>query len=275
MKHGRQIELPFWDSITFRVVSTCLYTAMNCSNFLRTTSIATAALTCLVAVDVRPVFAIQLFRQIDENNALVSFDRVTQIPFTRYLFSGTLEPKVSGTFNLPGIGQVTLPGFQGGNPAVPPEVREAAVQEVIDRYTFTSFIGSYFAASLPGSANPTNSILPMSASFTGAQGNSSSGSFVLSSKLTPTGVVVFNYDYVLTLSNPANPSECSNAISPFCGTATFDFGIAQTLQNVTSYSVSPASAAVPEPSEIAGSGIAISFLGLGWYLKRKSIKTLL
>jgi len=171
-----------------------------------------------------------------------------------------------------------LPGFQGGNPAVPPEIREAAVQAVADRYTFTSFIGSYFAASLPGGAGTINSILlPLSASFTGAQfSTGGAGGFGLDrSLLTPTGVNVGNSDFLLTLSNPANPSECSKAASPFCGTATFDFGIAQTLQNVTSYSVSPASAAVPEPSEMAGSGIAIGLLGLGWYLKRKSIKPLL
>ncbi len=249
---------------------------MKCSNFLKTTSIATAALTCIVAADARPVFAVEFFTQIDENNALVSFDGLTQIPFARYLFSGTLEPKVAGTFNLAGIGQVTLSGFQGGNPAVPPEIKQAAVQALADRYTFTSFIGSYFAASSPGSATTINSILPLSVSFSGAQGGTGTSSFVLPlSNLTPTGVVVFSSDLVLTLSNPANPSECSKAASPFCGTATFDFGIAQTLQNVTSYSVSPASAAVPEPSEMAGSAIAIGFLGLGWYLKRKSIKPLL
>ena len=248
---------------------------MNCSSFLRTTSIATAALTCLVAADIRPVFAFQ-FTQIDENNALVSYDNGTQIPVARYLFSGTLEPEVSGRFVIGGLGVFSLPGFRAVNPDVPPEVQEAAVRALADRYTYTSFVGSYFAASLPGTAGTINSIFPQSVRFTGAQDITGTDNFELRfSNLTPTGVVVFNYDYVLTLSNPANPSECSNAISPFCGAATFDFGIAQTLQNVTSYSVSPASAAVPEPSEIAGSGIAIGFLGLGWYLKRKSIKPLL
>lgn len=257
-------------------IATYPHIAMNFSSFLRTTSIATVALTCLVAADVRPVFAVQFFTPIDENNALISFDGVTQIPFAKFLFSGTLEPKVAGTFNLPGIGQVTLPGFQGGNPAVPSEVREAAVQAIADRYTFTSFIGSYFAASLPGSAGTINSILPQSVSFTGAQGNVGTSSFQLNlSNLTPTGVTIISSDLALTLSNPANPSECSKATTPFCGTATFDFGIAQTLQNVTSYSISPASAAVPEPSEIAGSAIAIGLLGLSWFIKRRPAKPLL
>ncbi len=87
---------------------------MNCSNFLRTTSIATAALTCIVVADARPVFAVQFFTPIDDNNALVSFDGVTQIPFAKYLFSGTLEPKVAGTFNLAGIGQVPFAGVSRG-----------------------------------------------------------------------------------------------------------------------------------------------------------------
>ena len=251
---------------------------MNCSSFLRTTSIATAALACLVAADIRPVFAFQ-FTQIDENNALVSYDNGTQIPVARYLFSGTLEPEVSGRFVIGGLGVFSLPGFRAVNPDVPPEVQEAAVRALADRYTFTSFVGSYFAASLPGITSTIINdrlIIPGFVSFTGEQYTIRENRFdVGRSQLTPTGVGFFTSDYGLTLSNPANPSECSNAASPFCGTATFDFGIAQTLQNVTSYSVSPASAAVPEPSEMAGSGIAIGFLGLGWYLKRKSIKPLL
>ena len=253
---------------------------MNCSSFLRTTSIATAALACLVAADIRPVFAFQ-FTQIDENNALVSYDNGTQIPFARYLFSGTLEPKVTATLNAPGaIGLFTSEGFQPrSNSGIPLEVSTKIAQEIVDRYTYTSFVGSYFATSLPGSTGTFNNtlILPRFVNFTGAQGNNGADGFSLGGRtqLTPTGVTVGNSDFLLTLSNPANPSECSNAASPFCGTATFDFGIAQTLQNVTSYSVSPASAAVPEPSEMAGSGIAIGFLGLGWYLKRKSIKPLL
>ncbi|MEX0270058.1 hypothetical protein AB3R30_13010 [Leptolyngbyaceae cyanobacterium UHCC 1019] len=245
---------------------------MHFSSFLRTASIAATSLACVVAADIQPAFAFQ-FTPIDENNALVSFDGVTQIPYAKYSFSGTLEPQVAGTFNLPGLGLVTLPGFQGGNPAVPPEIKEAAVQAIADRYTFTSFVGSYFAPSSPGTIN---SIFPQSVNFTGAQTNFGTSNFELSlSKLTPTGVVIYSSDLVLTLSNPSNPSECSQATAPFCGAATFDFGIAQTLQNVLSYSVSPTAAAVPEPNEMAGSAIAIGFLSLGWYLKRKSAKPLL
>ncbi|MBM0743698.1 hypothetical protein JOY44_19105 [Phormidium sp. CLA17] len=254
---------------------------MNFSSFLRTTSIATAALTCLVAADVRPAFAVQFFTQVDENNALVSYDRVTQIPFTRYLFSGTLEPKVTATLNAPGAkGLFTSDGFQpSSNSSIPLEISTKIAQEIVDRYTFTSFVGSYFAANLPGTASGL--ILPQSARF--FRGQVSVGDMegeVSRTILTSTGVNVGDSDFLLTLSNPANPSECSNATFPFCGTAAFDYGIAQTLQNVTSYSVSPASVspaseAVPEPSEMAGSAIAIGLLGLGWSLKRKSVKPLL
>ncbi|MBM0743700.1 hypothetical protein JOY44_19115 [Phormidium sp. CLA17] len=263
---------------------------MNFSSFLRTTSIATAALTCLVAADVRPVFAVQFFTQIDENNALVSFDGVTQTPFTRYLFSGMLEPEVSGTFVIGGLGGFSLPGFRPVDSNASPEVQEAAVRALADRYTFTNFIGSYFAASSPGSDGTIKRIIPRSVIFAKEQLSPGAATDPMPgfgqdfdlrfSNLTPTGVVVFSSGFVLTLSNPANPSECSNATFPFCGTATFDFGIAQTLQNVTSYSVSPASVspaseAVPEPSEMAGSAIAIGLLGFGWSLKRKSVKPLL
>jgi hypothetical protein len=247
---------------------------MHFSTLLRTASLATVALSSWVVIDsFRPVAAFQ-FTQVDENNALVSFDGVTQVPYARYLFSGTLEPKVAGTFSLPGLGTVALPGFVGGNPAVPVEVKEKAVQEIADRYTFTSFVGSYFASNPPGTNGAINSIFPLLVKFTGAQSNFETTNFdPRFSQLTASGAVIFSSDLVLTLANPANPSECSQAIAPFCGTATFDFGIAQTLQNVFSYSVSPASAAIPEPSELLGSAIAIGLLGVGW-LKRKSIKPL-